>query len=91
MSEHGHSREDADRRRRATFLLGSPRGLRRHRVDGCPSRRRTRPSGHDVTLIAAGPLGTGGRAFVATFDEPQAGRLGELMPELSYFRGRFQR
>ena len=34
-----------------------------------------------MTLIAAGPSGTGG-ALLATFDEPQAGRLGELMSEL---------
>ena len=26
MSEHGHSREDADRRRRATFLSVPPEG-----------------------------------------------------------------
>ena len=44
-------------------------------VDGLVRR------GHDVTLLAAGPPGTTART-IATFDEPQAARLGRPEPEL---------
>jgi glycosyltransferase involved in cell wall biosynthesis len=37
--------------------------------------------GHTVTLVGAGPSGTPAR-FVATYDEPPSGRLGEPLPEV---------
>ena len=46
-------------------------------VDGLAER------GHNVTLVGAGEPRTTGD-FVATFEEPQAGRLGQMQPELAH-------
>ena len=46
-------------------------------VDGLVDR------GHEVTLVGIGAPRTGGD-FVATFDEPQADRLGQMQPELAH-------
>lgn len=45
-------------------------------VDGLMAR------GHTVTLIGAGPPGTGAEHYVATYDEPPSARLGEPLPEV---------
>jgi glycosyltransferase involved in cell wall biosynthesis len=47
-------------------------------VDGLVAR------GHEVVLIAAGRARTKAQRFVATYDEPPSGRLGDPMPEVRH-------